>query len=317
MFGWLIRRVAASVFTLVAVTLAGFGIVRLMPGDPAEAYLRASHHSASLEAAAALRTEMGLDQPLAGQYLRWLSAALQGDFGTSFTSKQAIAEEIASYFPNTLQLALSSFVTAMVLGLTLGTVSFLHQGRTLDRAGKLFASFGAAIPGFLLGYVLLYLFSYRLNWFPMLGKGSAAHDVLPSLTLSAIYIGSLSRLFRASLLEQADQPYVRYARIRGVFGARLFAGHLLKPAILPMVTAAGLCLGSMLSGSIIVENVFAWPGIGKYFVAAVANRDYPVIQMCVLLFAAVYAGIGLIVDLLYCGLNPVIRWDEGGKKDEA
>lgn len=299
------------IVTLLLVSLLGFLLVRLMPGDPAEAYLRAAHRSVSHEAADSLRAELGVDKPLWLQYVTWMKAAAQGDFGTSFNSRKPIKEEIGSYIGATLLLSGSSLILAVSVSLVLGTLSFVYRGKLPDLFGQLVSYAGTGIPVFLSGYLLMYAFSFKLQWLPMLGKGTIAHLVLPAFTLSLASIGTLTRLLRSSMLEHAEEPFMLYARARGLKTSAIIGRHLLKAALLPFVTTAGLSLGAMLSGSILVENVFAWPGIGRYFVTAVANRDYPVIQCCMLLFTAIYVFVSLLTDAVYVLINPKIRLGGG------
>lgn len=310
---FLLRRLAEMTVTLLLVSLLGFLLVRLMPGDPAEAYLRAAHRSVSHEAADSLRAELGVDKPLWLQYANWLEAAAHGDFGTSFYSRKPIKEEIGSYLGATLLLSGSSLLLAVAVSLVLGTLSFVYRGRLPDLFAQLVSYAGTGIPVFLSGYLLMYALSLKLQWLPMLGMGSIAHVVLPAITLSLASIGTMTRLLRSSMLEHAEKPFILYARARGLKPPTIIGRHLLKAALLPFVTTAGLSLGAMLSGSILVENVFAWPGIGRYFVTAVVNRDYPVIQCCMLLFTAIYVFVSLLTDAAYAFINPRIRLRGGAE----
>ncbi|WP_373231928.1 nickel ABC transporter permease subunit NikB [Cohnella sp.] len=302
------KRLLAIIPLFLFATLLTFLLIKLSPVDPAEAYLVAAHIQPTDELLAQKRHEFGLDQPLPAQYAQFLMKMCRLDFGTSYVSNESVWQEVSIRMPATLQLAFSSICLAVLISVPIGFLSALYKNKGIDHLSRLLAYFGASIPQFWLGYLLIFFFSVKLDLFPVQGRGGWMHLVLPSLTLALGLIAIYTRLLRASVLEQMQEPYVLYARTRGIKEKVIMGKHVLKIALSPMITGLGMNLGKLLSGTIIVEVVFSWPGFGRYFIEAIFNRDIPVIQAYVLLTAGLFIVCNLIVDLLQMYMDPRISW---------
>ncbi|QDR79668.1 nickel ABC transporter permease subunit NikB [Sporomusa termitida] len=307
MFAYVVKRLLSLIPVLVGISMITFLILRLTPGDPAEAYLRLSQIPPTEAAVAAVREELGLDRPLIVQYGDWLVKALTLDFGKSYATHRPVWDEMMFLLPATVQLAGVSLVFTLVLSIPMGIFSALYKDGWFDNFCRFIAFTSAAMPNFWLGFMLMYFFALKLDLLPTLGRGSWAHFILPALTLSFSYIATYVRLLRTSMLENLEQPFVLYARARGLQESLVIGRHVLKNALLPLVTALGMSIGHLLSGSVIVESVFSWPGIGRFCVSAILNRDYPVVQCFVLMMAVVFVIANLFVDIAYAWLDPRIR----------
>ena len=307
MFDYVVKRLLSLIPVLVGISMITFLMLRLTPGDPAEAYLRLSQIPPTEAAVAAVREELGLDRPLVVQYGDWLVKALTLDFGKSYATHRPVWDEMMFLLPATVQLAGVSLVFTLVISLPMGIFSALYKDGWFDNFCRFIAFTSAAMPNFWLGFMLMYLFALKLDLLPTLGRGSWAHFILPAITLSFSYIATYIRLLRTSMLENLEQPFVLYARARGLQESLVIGRHVLKNAMLPLVTALGMSIGHLLSGSVIVESVFSWPGIGRFCVSAILNRDYPVVQCFVLMMAVVFVISNLLVDIAYAWLDPRIR----------
>ncbi|MBN2170166.1 MAG: ABC transporter permease [Candidatus Krumholzibacteriota bacterium] len=303
---FLTHRLLALAPVLLGVTFLSFLLLYVVPGDPVQAVAGERYDEAVL---AELRAELHLDDPLLVRYGRFLGGLLRGDLGRSYVTREPVAERIAATFPNTLRLALAAMAVAVVLGLGLGIAAAARPGSWLDRAAMVMASLGISVPVFWLGMVLILFFSMRLRWLPPsgFGEGSLRHLILPALTLGAGSAAMVARMTRASLLEVLGQDYIRTARAKGLHPARVLLVHALRNALLPVVTVIGNDFGSYLSGSVLTEKIFAWPGLGRYTLEAVAKRDLPAIQGAVLVMALVFVGVNLLVDLTYAWIDPRTR----------
>ncbi|QQK78899.1 ABC transporter permease subunit [Salicibibacter cibi] len=305
------RRILMLFPSLLFLSMFVFLLMHMIPGDPAQAYLTLSQIPPTDEAIAAARGELGLDLPLYEQYWNWLISALQLDFGTSFLTGERVLEEVLYYFPSTLQLSLAAFLFTITISVLIGIFSARYQQRLFDTFSRLFSVGGSAIPTFWLGFLLVYFFSYQLGWLPSGGRGGWTSLVLPMLTLSIPYIALFSRLLRTSLLEVSKASYVTYSRARGLREPSIFRRHILRHALLPLLTVSGVALGYLLAGTVIVESVFSWPGMGRYMVTAITNRDYPVIQFYIVFMAFIFLIVNMIVDLLQLWVDPRLRSKEG------
>lgn len=305
------RRLAELPFVLLGVSLLTFLLVRLVPVEPAEVILRLSNLPATDEAVVEVRAELGMDEPFYVQYGLWLSRTITFDFGSSYVSKLPIADEIAAKFPATLQLALSALLLTVLIGVPLGILSSRFHTRWMDRVAAVFMYIGAAMPRFWLGFLLLYVFSLRLDWLPSQGKAGLAHLILPSLTLALPQIAVVARLLRSQMLEQMRETFVLFGRFRGLGEGFILVRHVLRNALAPIVTVLGLGIGNMLGGTVIVEQVFGWPGMGRYLMESILNRDYPVIQCYVWLMAVVYVTVNLVADGIQRLLDPRAEYGEG------
>lgn len=305
MIHYLFRRLLGLLPTLLIVAVLVFSFVHLLPGDPARL---AAGPEAGPETVELVRQDLGLDLPLHQQFLRFFSHALQGDFGTSIRSKRPVATEIAERFAPTLWLTVAAMVWSVLLGGVLGMVSAVWRNRWPDRLGMTLAVSGISFPSFALGMLLMQLFSVQLGWLPTVGADSWRHYILPSLTLGAGVAAVMARFTRSSFIDILKEDYVRTARAKGLSETVVVVKHGLRNALIPVVTMMGLQFGFLLGGSIVVEVVFNWPGMGRLLVDAVDMRDYPVIQALVLLFSLEFILINLVVDLLYALINPTIRF---------
>ncbi len=305
---YLIKRLFAVVPIILFAIFLMFVLIRLSPVDPAEAYLAAAHIHPTEELLAEKREEFGLDRPLVIQYVQTVSDIVRLDFGNSYVTNTPVWQEIAARLPATLQLALSSILVAIVVSVPLGFLSAVYKNSWLDHFSRLLSYLGASIPQFWLGYVLIFFFAVKLDLFPVEGRGTWQHFVLPSITLSLALIAIYTRLLRASVLEELEEVYVLYARTRGLREKGVMVKHVLRIAISPMLTGLGMNLGKLLTGTIIVEQVFSWPGFGRFFIEAIFNRDIPVIQSYVVLAACLFIVCNLIVDVIQLYLDPRISW---------
>lgn len=305
MFRYFVMRLLGLVPTMFLVTVCVFFFVHLLPGDPAQL---AAGPEADEETVRMVRERLGLDRPLPEQFVLFVKKTVTGDFGISIRSQRSVIDEVADRFGPTLLLTVAAMVWAVVFGLLIGVVSAVKRGRWPDRLGMAFAVSGISMPPFALGILLMEVFSVWLGWFPTVGAESWRHYVLPSITLGAGVAAVMARFTRSALIEVLSEDYVRTARAKGLPARQVLSRHALRNALIPVVTMMGLQFGFLLGGSIVVEKVFNWPGMGRLLVDAVEMRDYPVMQTCVLLFSMEFLLINLAVDLLYGWLNPSIRY---------
>jgi nickel transport system permease protein len=300
------------VFLLAALLTTG--MVHLSPVDPAEAYLTAAHIQPTDEILDQKRHEFGLDQPFFIQYVNSIMKICQLDFGISYVSNKPVLDEVIYRIPATVQLAIGSLLIAVLVSVPLGFLAGIKRNSIIDHFSRLLSFFGASIPTFWLGYILVFFFSVKLNLFPVEGIGTWQHLVLPSITLALPLIAMYTRLLRASVLENLQEPYVLFARTRGIKEKMIMTKHVLRMAIPPMITGLGMNLGKLLTGTIIVESVFSWPGFGRYFIEAIFNRDIPVIQCYVLIAASLFILSNLMVDLIQMYIDPRISRKEGHQR---
>lgn len=305
MFRYFVMRLLGLVPTMFLVTVCVFFFVHLLPGDPAQL---AAGPEADEETVQMVRERLGLDRPLPEQFVLFVKKTVTGDFGISIRSQRPVIDEVADRFGPTLLLTVAAMAWAVVFGLLIGIVSAVKRGRWPDRLGMAFAVSGISMPPFALGILLMEVFSVWLGWFPTVGTESWRHYVLPSITLGAGVAAVMARFTRSALIEVLSEDYVRTARAKGLPARQVLSRHALRNALIPVVTMMGLQFGFLLGGSIVVEKVFNWPGMGRLLVDAVEMRDYPVMQTCVLLFSMEFLLINLAVDLLYGWLNPSIRY---------
>jgi glutathione transport system permease protein len=305
MLQYIAKRLAGLIPTLFIVAVLVFLFVHLLPGDPARL---AAGQDATPETVELVRQDLGLDKSIPEQFVRFVSGALRGDFGKSLRSKRPVGTEIAERFMPTFWLTVTSMSWSVVIGMTIGVLSAVWRNRWPDRIGMTLAVSGISFPAFALGMVLMEIFAVQLNWLPTVGADSARHYILPSLTLGAAVAAIMARFTRSSFVDILQEDYIRTARAKGLPESAVVAKHGLRNALIPVVTMMGLQFGFLLGGSIVVEVVFNWPGIGRLLVDAVGMRDYPVIQALVLLFSLEFILINLVVDVLYGLINPAIRY---------
>ncbi|UOE62423.1 nickel ABC transporter permease subunit NikB [Priestia filamentosa] len=311
---YILKRVISIIPVFLLAALLTTGMIHLSPVDPAEAYLTAAHIQPTDEILDQKRHEFGLDQPFFIQYVNSIMKICQLDFGISYVSNKPVLDEVIYRIPTTIQLAIGSLLIAVLISVPLGFLAGIKRNSIIDHFSRLLSFFGASIPTFWLGYILVFFFSVKLNLFPVEGIGTWQHLVLPSITLALPLIAMYTRLLRASVLENLQEPYVLFARTRGIKEKMIMAKHVLRMAIPPMITGLGMNLGKLLTGTIIVESVFSWPGFGRYFIEAIFNRDIPVIQCYVLIAASLFILSNLIVDLIQMYIDPRISRKEGHQR---
>src|SRR5512136_534332 len=299
-----LRRIGRLVLTVLLISTIIFFVIRVIPGDPA---LVIAGLDATPESVAAIRAKIGTDQPLALQYVRWLASVVRFDFGTSLSTGQPVTAMIIERFPLTLTLALLGMAIALVLSIPLGILSAVRRWSAWDYLGMLFSQVGMAVPGFWLGILLLLALAVKVPLFPLFGSGTLKHLVLPAIALGFARAAVLLRLTRASMVEELSREYVVTARAKGLTERMVKYKHALKNALLPVVTIAGIQLGYMLGGAVIIEQVFSLPGLGRLFLTGVYQRDFPLIQGGIVFIALAFSLINFAVDILYSLLNPKIR----------
>ncbi len=303
---FLLRRLLLTIPVLIGVATLVFSLIHLVPGDPVQAMLG---ESASPQDVAQLRTKLGLDRPLLQQYGSFARGVVRGDLGTSLRTNQPVTDIILERMPATLELAVSAMVVAILFAIPLGIIAAVRKGTRVDHAATTVALIGISMPTFWLGPLLAIVFSVWLGWFPVSGRGTVANLVLPAVTLGAPLAAILARMTRASVLEELRELYVLAARARGVSEARAVLAHAFRNSLIPIVTVIGLQFGAVLTGAVITETIFAWPGVGRLLVQSISARDYPAVQGCILLIAVTYVSMNLFIDLLYGFLDPRIRYE--------
>lgn len=306
MLKFFLKRILEVIPTLLIVTVFIFLFVHMIPGDAARLV---AGEDATLEDIKLVEKELGLDRPLHEQYISYMGGLLKGDLGTSLKTKRPVSEEIGARFMPTFWLTVWSMVWAVVIGLIIGVVSATKRNKWPDYVGMFAAVSGLSLPSFWLGLVLIQIFAVQLGWFPSGGMESWKSYVLPSITLGTGVAAVVARFTRSSLMDVLKNDYIRTGRAKGVNEQNIVWHHALRNALVPVVTMTGLQFGFLLGGSVVIETVFSWPGLGKLLIDSVAFRDYPVIQAEMLIFALEFIIINLVVDLLYGILNPQIRYD--------
>lgn len=306
MLRFTVRRLALTIPVLLGVATLVFALLHLVPGDPAQVMLGEAAAQSDIDE---LRTRLGLDRPFLTQYLQFIAGVAQGDLGTSFRYGTPVFAEIAQRLPNTLELALAAMSVAILIAIPLGILGALYRGRAVDQAAMTVSLLGICMPNFWLGPLLAIVFAVMLGWLPVSGTGDWRHLVLPAVTLGAALAAITARMTRASLIEELRELYVLAARARGVSQARAVLRHALRNSLIPVVTILGLQFGAVLTGTIITETIFSWPGVGRLLIQAINFRDYPLVQGCILFIATTYVIVNLLVDLAYGWLDPRIRYE--------
>ena len=308
------KRLFELILFLFLLSFISFAFMKAAPGDPVKQMLRVDDVAVTDEQIEEFREERGVNKPIYIQYWNWFKRFFQLDFGHSYTTGQPVITELSRTFPATLLLTGTSLLVMLLFSVPIGTLSALYRARWLDHAGRLLALIGAALPSFWLGLILIDLFSVRLNWLPSMGAGTFKHLILPSLTLGIAMSGVYVRLVRSSLIESLGQDFIRSARARGISETRIFWFHAFRHCLVPVITIFGVSLGSLLGGTVIIEVLFAYPGVGKLVVDAIIQRDYPIIQGYILFMGIAVVLINLFIDLSYQYLNPEIRIKEAGRR---
>lgn len=314
MLTYILRRLFLVPLLLIGITLVVFTLIQLAPGDPVTAQYGLKLAEADPVRIERLREELGLNDPIMVQYVRYLVNLLRGDFGMSLTTRTPVLTEIAARFPATLELTLAAMLIVIVFSIPLGIAAALKRGSLLDNGLMAFSLFGVSMPAFWLGIMLILFFSLTLGWLPTSGRGSGPllerldHLVLPAVTLGFAILGLNSRIMRSSMIEVLNQDYIRTAHGKGQKRAVVIVRHALRNALIPILTLFGVQFASLLGGAVIIEMIFAWPGLGRLAVNATMRRDYPLIMGTVLLFSFFYLVSSLVVDIIYTFIDPRIRY---------
>lgn len=313
MIGFIVRRIFQLLFLLLGISFIVFMSMHLAPGDPATIIGGPTATESDLEA---IREDLGLNRPVLVQYVDYLKGVVKGDFGYSYQNSQPVSEAIASRFPNTIKLATASIIVAVIIGIIAGMISAMRQNSWLDVTSTTFALVGVSIPNFWLGTILILLFAVNLQWLPVSGLNNSIFStdglkelILPSITLGTSTAALIARMSRSSMLEVTKSDYIRTAKAKGVKNRTIIWVHALRNAMIPVVTVIGINFGALLGGTIITEQVFAINGIGRLMVDAIAARDFPVVQGTVLLVAAIFVIVNLIVDIVYAKIDPRITYE--------
>ncbi len=308
--GYVSRRILSVLPVWLGLSLLAFSLSNLAPGDPAEVMLRQqTGEPPGAAEVALLRQEMGLDQPFPIRYGRWLADALRGDLGESYSTGNPVARTLIMNLPPTLELALSSLILAIILGVPLGVVGAARNGTVIDHSLRFVSLVGASIPAFVLGYLLILFLAVNLRLFPVSGSGGWMYLALPAMTLALAESAALARLTRSSMMAVLREDYVRTARAKGLRSASVLTRHALRNALNPVVTLLGLRFGRLLGGAVIVEIVFSRAGLGTVMIDAIRDRDYSMIQGFILFIGSVFVASNLIVDVVYSRLDPRVRLD--------
>ncbi len=304
MYKFVLKRLVMLIPVLLGVSFIVFSILSFTPGDPVEMRLGDNY---SEEAYQAMKEEMGLNDPFLLRYVKYIGNAVRGDFGNSYRTSQPVLNELAARLPNTILLSAAAMLFAVLLGIPLGVISATHQYSAVDNISMIGALFGVSMPNFWLGLMLIVIFAAGLRWFPSSGFEDWASIILPAVTLSVNSLAMITRMTRSSMLETIRQDYIRTARAKGLKEGVIVIKHALRNAMIPIVTTVGLQFGFSLGGAVLVETVFAWPGIGRLLVECIKLKDTPVVVACVLVLATMFTVINLCIDILYAFLDPRIR----------
>ncbi len=303
---YILKRILSGIFTIWVTTVAVTLLIHLVPGDPVQ-IMFAQSQSTTPEQLEQIRQQLGLDRPIYEQYLMYMGRILQGDFGTTIRGNQPVLELLLVRLPNTLVLALSSLVVTMVVGVTAGFFAAYRRGTWIDTSLMTGAILGISIPSFWLGLMLMYVFSIRLGWLPVSGT-DFKNLILPALTLGLANAAAVSRLTRSSMLDVFSQDYMRTARAKGLAETVVLSRHAFRNGMINVVNMLGLQFTYMMGGAIVVENVFAWNGIGRLAIQSIFQRDYPTIQGFILVFATVVVSVSILLDILYAWIDPRINY---------
>jgi peptide/nickel transport system permease protein len=303
---FLVRRILLTIPVLLGVATLVFSLIHLIPGDPVQSMLG---EGAPQDSVNELRSRLGLDRPLYVQYFSFLNGVAHGNLGTSLRTSESVTRAIADRLPATFELAAAAMLVAIVIAIPLGVIAAAGAGSFVDHVATTLALVGISMPNFWLGPLLAIVFAVELGWLPVSGRGTLAQLVLPAVTLGAPLAAVLARTTRASVIDELRELYVMAARARGVSRARAVLKHAFRNSLIPIVTVLGLQLGAVLTGAVITETIFAWPGVGRLLIQSIGFRDYPLVQGCILLIALTYVSMNLLTDLAYGLLDPRIRYE--------
>ena len=306
MLAFIFRRLLLTLPVVWIVITLVFALIHMVPGDPVALMLG---EGASIAEIQGLRHELRLDRPVLEQYGAYMSGLLRGDLGTSFRNQATVTSTILQRYPATVELAVASMIFAVIVSVPLGIIGALRRGRAADHTISVVTLFGVSLPNFVLGPLLILLFSIVLGLFPVSGRDGLSHLILPAVTLGGGFAALMTRMVRGSMLEEIRQDYVRTARAKGLAEQVILFRHALRNGFLPVITLLGLNTGALLGGAFVTEPIFSWPGLGRLTILAINARDYPLVQGCILTIALTYIGVNLATDLLYSVVDPRIRYD--------
>ena len=306
MFAFIVRRLLLTLPVVWIVVTLVFGLIHMVPGDPVAQMLG---EGASVGEVEHLRHDLGLDRPVLDQYRTYMLGVLHGDLGHSFRNQEAVTTSIWTRYPATIELAIASTIFSIILAVPFGVVSAVRKGRAADRFIGFLSLLGVSLPNFALGPILILFFSIALGLLPVSGRGGFLNLILPAVTLGGGLAAVTTRMVRGSMLEEIRQDYVRTARAKGLNERRVLFGHALRNGLIPVITVLGLQVGTLLTGAIITETIFSWPGLGRLTIQAINARDYPLVQGCFLTIALTYIFINLATDVLYSVVDPRIRYE--------
>jgi peptide/nickel transport system permease protein len=302
---FLVNRILTLIPVALGVATITFALIHLVPGDPVVAMLGDNAQPADI---AGMRHELGLDRPLWRQYLAYLDGIARGDLGESLSMREPVGRLIAERYPATLELAAAGMAVAIILAFPLGLIAGVNPGGLADAGAMTLAILGISVPHLYLGPLLMIIFSLHLRWLPLTGQGGISHLILPAVTLGAALAAIIARMLRQSLMHVLAADYIRTARSKGFSRSAALIRHGLRNALTPVITLLGLEAGALLTGSIITEMIFSWPGLGRLMISAIGNRDYPLVEGCVLVFALSYVVVNMVTDVVYSAVDPRIRF---------
>ncbi len=308
---YVLRRILLTIPVLLGITLITFSLMQMVPGDPVNFLMDSREAIAHPDAVKRIRKQWGLDRPVPVQYLYFLGNAVQGDLGTSFRTNRPVASMLMQRFPATVRLAVASLILATVLGVGVGIISAIKRNSIFDTGSMIFALLGVSTPVFWLGLLLMLYVGVHLRWLPPsgYGRGQWHYLILPAITLGTAITGLIARTTRSAMLNVIRQDYITTARAKGISNTRVTYKHALRNALIPVITVVGVQAGNVLSGAVVTETVFNWPGIGRLLVDSISQRDLPMAQGCVLFIALVFVLVNLFVDLIYSFIDPRIRYN--------
>lgn len=308
MGSYLIKRLVSAVATIFFVSFVAFVLINIIPSDPAEVALRVSDTIPTVEAIAEMRLKLGLDKPFLARYFDWASACLRFDFGVSFTNtNRFVAEELARSFPFTFQLAGLALLITLAISIPVGIFSAVFNGHWMDRLIRLIVFAGTSMPNYWLSFLLVWVLSIEFDLLPSSGATSLQHFILPAIALSTAYIATYIRLIRNGMLENMRENYVLFARARGLPEFVVICKHVLKNSLQSSMTAIGIGIVRLLAGTVVIESIFSIPGLGRLCLAAIFNRDYPIIQAYILVMGSLFVLLNLLIDILHCVVDPRLK----------
>lgn len=303
---YILKRLATVIPILIGISFLSFALISLSPSNPAEVALRVNEIVPTEEAVRAMEEQLGTNKPYIERYVTWLTDSLQGDFGNSYVNNKPVATLIGQAIPNTIKLALVALLITIVFSVLVGILCVVYEGSFGDKLARALVFVGTAMPSFWVGLLLIWIFSVKLNLFPTSGMERPSSIVLPAITLALSYISTYVRLIRNNMVQNKHENYVYYARIRGLKETTIIK-HIFKNSLQSSLTALGMSIPKLIAGTVIVENIFAWPGVGRVCVDAIFNRDFPVIQAYILLMAVLFVICNLLVDILSVAIDPRMR----------